>query len=300
MGLIVVLASCSLDAAGTGAGASGLGETETTGATSMGSTDSSTPGSSGSQTASSASNTTDSSDPSTSDATTMPIDPTRAEGSSTGSGLTSDGSTSATTGDHNGCDGVGLLWIADFDQDPTGLDVNGDGVDDWRLRSGDPFPVGELGGGAWTANPGQVLDSHPKIDFEGTTVFEVSMRNVGMGGRGAVAWLNAGYADGFFAPVFAQLQRQGDATQTLRVMGKSDNATQVLLTEHTDLPDALIEVRLEVQTDPDEVTVFVDGVLDGTYPLPSFAVSGNDDRWASLWAAESLSEFAHAEVHNCP
>ena len=193
-----------------------------------------------------------------------------------------------------------LGWFADFDNDPTALDVNGDGQGDWRRRDGTAFDTGQLEGGVWNAPSYHELDTVPKFNFATPTVADVRMRATDYGERGAVFWINADYsdADQQFAALFVQLVLQPDNSQHFRLQGKTDDATEFTMAELTGLSGDFHDVHMVLDTRDDTVTVSVDGQVLGPYPYPRFD-PGGDDRFATVLGYGVTAEFEYARVRIC-
>jgi hypothetical protein len=207
-------------------------------------------------------------------------------------------SSSSSSGGEPGCGG--LWWEADFDTDPTTLDVNEDGTEDWVVRPGGQFPVAELAGGVWSVSESHVpLDTRPRDDFVTRTLVSVQMRTTEPGGdRGATFWINVDYTAGSFAAIFVNLPLN-DGAQRLRLMTRSDPSQEVLLTEVEDLSTEFVRVDLEIDPVADEVTLWIDRDLQGTFDFPVIPSTGNNDRFATLLAWGTDAEFRHVRVQRC-
>ena len=95
------------------------------------------------------------------------------------------------------------VWATDFSTDPTQLDGNGDGLNDWRMRDGGTLP-GTLANGLWQApgSPVRSLDTEPKQDFSTRTKVSVRMRATAYDATaGAVFWINVDYTPTTFMPL---------------------------------------------------------------------------------------------------
>jgi hypothetical protein len=183
-------------------------------------------------------------------------------------------------------------WEADFDTDPT-LDHNGDGNEDWILRSGGAFAPGSLKDGVWRANA--TLDTYPDSDFRKLTTAEVCFRNTSIGGNGAVFWINADRGGSTCAPILAFLQLQADTTQTLIVYHQADEATKVRLVTVPGLSDDFVTLRLLIDPALDTVNVKVDGVDYGT-SLYNRITPAETQKFASIFEDGSHAEFDSVSV----
>ncbi len=182
-------------------------------------------------------------------------------------------------------------WRLDFDNNPTNLDADADGVLDWA-KTGTPFVAGDLSAGIWTATG--TLETRPLNDFIRVTTVDVSCRNTSLGGNGAVVRINADRQSGLFAPVFTYLQLQADGTQTLSLYG-SNSSSNVLLFSRPRLPNALTRIRLTIDPANNIVNLQINGEDQGTFTYPTFAPSANDG-YVTIYADTGSAQFDYAEV----
>jgi hypothetical protein len=203
---------------------------------------------------------------------------------------------------------LSAYWRADFDPDPTTnaplnpttLDVTRDGVADWAMASG-TFNMAKLVNGVWQATG--ALESRPKNNFTTNTIVEVRCRNTSVGGNGAVLQINADRQDGTHAPLFVRVQQQADASQTLTLYGKSNDATDVVLFRRTNLPkydasvasSGFIRYRLTILPASNVVNLAIEDEDQGTFSYPTYAPS-TDDRFLTLYTDTSNSEFDYVEL----
>jgi hypothetical protein len=187
---------------------------------------------------------------------------------------------------------LSAYWRTDFDADPTTTDVTHDGVADWAMASG-TFNTAKLVDGVWQVT-GEI-ESRAKNDFTTITIVEVRCRNTAVGGNGAVARINVDRQGGTHAPLEVRLQRQSDATQTLTLYGKSNDATYVQLFERKGLPSSLIRYRLTILPADNLVNLAIENEDQGTFSYPTYTPSG-DNRFLTLYTDTSSSEFDYAEI----
>jgi hypothetical protein len=188
---------------------------------------------------------------------------------------------------------LSAYWRADFDANPTTLDVTRDGVVDWAMASGS-FNAGTLANGLWQASG--ALESRPKNNFTTNTIVDVRCRNKWPGGgNGAVVQINADRQSGTHAPLIVRLQYQADDTQTLTLYGKSNDATTVQLFQRKNLPSSLIRYRLTILPANNLVNLAIEDEDQGTFSYPTFAPS-SDDRFLTLYTDTSSSEFDYVEI----
>jgi type II secretory pathway component PulJ len=188
---------------------------------------------------------------------------------------------------------LSAYWRADFDTDPTTLDITRDGTLDWKVPGGGTFVTSNLVGGVWHA--GGALQTQPVNNFTYVTTVEARCRNTSVGGNGTVVQIGADWASGLHAPLFFRLQLQSDNTQTLTLFGKSDDATNVSLAQLTRLPSGFLRVRLTIVPANNLVNLQINDEDQGTFSYPSYAPSA-DDRFVNISTDTSTSEFDYAEV----
>ncbi len=188
---------------------------------------------------------------------------------------------------------LSAVWELDFDSDPTGTDVNGDGIGDWVVRGGGTFDPESLVDGVWHADA--TLDTFPNNDFTELTTVDLQFRNTSVGGKGAVFWINLDRTGDTFGVVYASLALQPDGTQILRIYTKTDNSTPVPLRTTLGLPDGFVKLRLVLDPGTDTVSITVNGHHQGTYTYATFDYV-NDDRFASILGWGSDAEFDHVSI----
>jgi hypothetical protein len=197
--------------------------------------------------------------------------------------------------------GATKVWATDFSTDPTQLEANGDGVKDWRMRDGGMFP-GLLMNGVWISagTPLAPLDTAPKHDFATRLVATARYRNTAPPtSLGAVMWLNVDFTATTFMPLWLELRVDGGvAMQRAILHGKDAAQNDLPLITFGGLGAGMIDVELEIDPDHDLVTATVAGMtMSATYvPIPR---ADNDDRFATLVAYGSPSEFDQARIEVC-
>ena len=196
---------------------------------------------------------------------------------------------------------LAAYWRADFDQDPTASDVNGDTTADWQatdttaseVASPASYDAAALVGSVWYASG--KLATQPANDFATTTIAEVSFRDTIAGGSGAVLQLNGDWTDGSCAPMVLRVQMETDGTQTLTLAVKSSDTSEVVLSEFAGLPSDFVRCRLIMLPNDSLVNLEINGENEGTYAYTTYAASGIDHT-VSLYGDTSEAEFDYAEV----
>lgn len=195
------------------------------------------------------------------------------------------------------------IWEADFSGDPRALDVNGDGTPDWAIRAGNPMP-GVVAGGVWTESvpPQAPLDTQPKQNFDTPTKVHVRMQNDVVGpGYGAVFWINVGYGDTMFAPIWMDLALQANATESLTLYTKDPAQTPIILAGKIGLAPGMHDMTLTINPAGHTVHLQIDALpVIGPLAYTEIPVGGSDDRFATITAFSTTSEFDLVRVEVCP
>jgi hypothetical protein len=186
---------------------------------------------------------------------------------------------------------LAALWRADFDANPTAIDVDGSGEindtlePDWIATGGATFVSnagpGQLANGTWQANGD--LATNPANDFAAVTVVEARCKNLQMDTNlsATVLQINADRDSGTLAPLIVRLQRRLDGSQTLSLLGNSTvvpltaQAGALVSTSTVDsLPDDYVRFRLTITPAANTVNLQINGIDVGTFPyVPHAAAS---------------------------
>jgi type II secretory pathway pseudopilin PulG len=188
---------------------------------------------------------------------------------------------------------LSAYWRADFDSDPTAIDLTRDGTLDWKVPGGGAFVPATLVGGVWRA--GGSLQTQPLNNFTYVTTVEARCRNTTVGGNGAVVQIGADWAGGLHAPLFFRLQLQSDNTQTLTLYGKSDDTTNVSLCQCTRLSNSFLRIRMTILPSSNVVNLQINDEDQGTFTYPTYAPSA-DDRFVTMSNDTSNAEFDYVDV----
>jgi hypothetical protein len=188
---------------------------------------------------------------------------------------------------------LSAYWRADFDSNPTTLDLTRDGTDDWTMSGGVGFNNGTLVGGVWQSNGS--LESRPKNNFTAVTTLEVRCRNTSVGGNGAELRIQVDRQGGLHAPLIVRVQRQADGSQTLTLCRKSNDATEVTLLERTKLTSDFVRYRLTILPANNIVNLAINDYDEGSFVYSTYAPSG-DDRFLTFCANTSTAEYDYVEL----
>jgi hypothetical protein len=188
---------------------------------------------------------------------------------------------------------LSAYWRADFDTNPTTIDMTRDGTSDWTMAGGGSFNSGTLVGGIW--QPNGSLESRAKNNFTDITTVEARCRNTAVGGNGAELKIEVDRAGGIHAPLLVRVQRQADGSQTLTLYGKSGPAAEVKLLERKNLSNDFVRYRLTILPANNLVNLTINDQDEGTFTYPTFAPSG-DDRFLTFCASGSSAEYDYVEL----
>jgi hypothetical protein len=185
-------------------------------------------------------------------------------------------------------------WELKFDQDPTTVDVNGDGAADWSVNGGSAFNLTTLSNGVWRTTTTQ-LNTAPNCDFNKATVVDLKFQNVSVGGNGATFAINALRSGSTCAPIGALLTLESDGTQTLQVYGKMNDSTRKALILIGGLPAQPVLLHLVIDPATTSVSITVNNVQQGTYAVTRYS-SSDSNRYASIGTDGGTSEFSYARI----
>lgn len=188
---------------------------------------------------------------------------------------------------------LSAYWRADFDANPTTIDLTRDGTSDWTMAGGAGFNNGTLVGGFW--QPNGSLESRPKNNFTTVTTVEARCRNTSVGGNGAELKIEVDRAGGVHAPIIVRVQRQADGSQTLTLYHKTSAAAEVKLVERKHLSNEFVRYRLTILPANNLVNLSINDQDEGTYTYATYAPSA-DDRFLTFCANTSSAEYDYVEL----
>lgn len=185
------------------------------------------------------------------------------------------------------------VWELDFESAPTKVDIDANGIGDWRRRDGNSFDTGTLVQGVWYADC--TLDTQPENGFTRPVTAHVRFRCSSYWGNGMVFWINADRQGLVCAPIFAHLQLDFDNTQTLTVYHKIDNSRKVPLVQVGGLPNSYVTLRVLIDPKYDTVNIRIDNKDRGTYVYNRIYVPTKDS-FASILPWGSSGEFDSVSI----
>ncbi|MGN6545527.1 MAG: hypothetical protein ACTHK7_10805 [Aureliella sp.] len=185
-------------------------------------------------------------------------------------------------------------WELKFDQNPTTVDINGDGAPDWSVSGGGTFDTTSVTNGVWRSS-GVLLNTSPGCDFAQTTVVDVKFQSMNRGGRGAIFSMNALRSGSTCAPVTVTLAKQADGTQTLSLQTKTADLVTLSLLSIDNLPAQPVYLQLVLHPGDSSISMTVNGVEYGTFTLIPF-LSSDASRAATIGADGGVANFWYASI----
>lgn len=184
---------------------------------------------------------------------------------------------------------VGGLWRLDFNKNPViGIDVDFDGTEDWTYTAESRFSP-DISGSVLKLISGQSFQTTAENDFAGLITLDVHCRATSTStSGGAAVTVPFGADTGNSGQVAVSVMRSADATQTAKVTAK-DGVSEQLLVQLNNLPADMVEFRVVIDSDANQVAVWVNEEFQGrsvvTQPLSGAA------RHATFGAVGANAEF---------
>lgn len=210
-------------------------------------------------------------------------------------GDSSDSRIETTVQTLNAPEALSEVWEADFNADPTLIDLNGDTIADWCVSNGTPFEVGQLVNGVFEAH--LTLDTNPWCDFNELTTVDIRLRDTQDEGETGGVRLRIDRTGSTYGYIRAEVDRVADGTQTLTVRTYDPALSYVAVVTQTGLPpDDFIDLRLMVDPDLNTVNLRINGEDKGTYGYGR--ITAVTDRIIGLFETATISgvEFDHIRV----
>jgi hypothetical protein len=177
---------------------------------------------------------------------------------------------------------IGIVWECDVN--PTTLDSNGDGTNDWVVRGGGAFTAGNLttdgARNVWIG--AQTLDSRPLNDFN--LGFNVDMTwsaiNTTTGAFDCLFWVNiTNPTGGGFSPVYFSLTNPTNVSQTLTVR-QGGGMSPATLATYTGIATGYASTRFAFRTGR-SLTVTINGSAQAGLTYSNTATA-NADRFMTI------------------
>ncbi len=187
------------------------------------------------------------------------------------------------------------VWEADFDGDPTQLDLLGDGEGDFEYQGGGPFNTNELSDGVWHAGS-VTLRTSASQSFSAVTTLEARFRDTVANSDVARVTVAADVAGDIRATFKINLNLESDNTQTLTLCQNTSQSTTEDLTIIAGLPSTFIDVRLVVDANSDTASLVVDGEHRGTFSYVRYSTTTNPK--LRLRETGDAGEFDYVRLRN--
>ena len=187
---------------------------------------------------------------------------------------------------------VDALWEADFASVPTALDLQSDGVADWRMADGTAFLASRLSAGVWRVHGS--LYTRPDASFTGVTTASLRLRDTSDDGYCGGVKLRLDRSGSTYAYVEACIELIG-GTQKLMVTSVDEGFNTVVWAS-VDVPAGqFAQLDLLADDATNRVLVLVDGAAVGCFEY--VRVSGSGPAVVELMrAGGSGVEIDHARV----
>ncbi len=183
------------------------------------------------------------------------------------------------------------VFEAQFNSDPTTLDSNRDGADDWTVDSG---VIGGITDGLWQASAGRKLQLANPQNLTSAVCIEFSCRSTQPVGDGAVLFVEADWQAGTTVPLCAKITRTTNDTQILRLLTEEWGVERTLF-QMKDLPDRMLTIRMTIDPQQDQVHLALDESELGTFRYTPQTQPGGSPR---LYLTNDIGtvEFGHVSV----
>ena len=185
-------------------------------------------------------------------------------------------------------------WRADFDTDPTSLDDDFDGTNDWAHIPSGTFDSNELWHGTWKTISAASLTTAVDSNFSTLTTVEYSARDLDAGNGGVVVWLNADWDGSTYVPIVAELSLMANDTQTLILKTTVDGSDRILATVN-DIPAKLTAVRITIEPTVNVINLFLNHVEVGTYDYVPQSASHSNKR-AGIMSVSSAFQVDYLSI----
>jgi len=198
-------------------------------------------------------------------------------------------------------------WEWDCDVDPTTLDLDNDGQQDWIVRSGAPFDTNNLymadGRTVWSDGGfAELIDSRPKDSFKGLRIeVDAWFRSFDDADSDCMLWGNIDYVPAFhegdgdapgatFAPIYCTLKLEGGFQELTFVNIQPPTPwNPVVLGTISNLPTGFIHMQCDYFPPSNRVDVYVDSELKAQYTyVPKTSVGNEDAFWTVVTGSGEL------------
>lgn len=185
-------------------------------------------------------------------------------------------------------------WELRFDQNPTTIDSNGDSIADWMVNGGGAFNMAQISNANWQTSSTQ-LNTNPGCDFSKTTIVDLKFQQTNVGGNGATFFVNALRSGNSCVPVFVNLRRLADGTQTMALTTKTSDSQLKTLINIQGLPSQPVLLHMIINPSTSSISISVNDVQYGNYSVVRYP-SADSTRFASIGASGSNVVYSYARI----
>lgn len=183
------------------------------------------------------------------------------------------------------------FYEAQFNDDPSTLDLDHDGSTDWELDSGS---IAGLADGVWIASASKKLQLTTPQNFATRTKIDLSCRSTQSVGDGAVLHVDSDWQTGTYGPLTLKVCLQQDNTQRLE-LATEESGTAKRLFLLNDLPNTMLAISLQIAPEQNHVHLEVNGADCGVFAYqPQPQPSGNPQFY--LTNDVGSAEFDHISI----
>ncbi len=153
------------------------------------------------------------------------------------------------------------VWDADFNADPTLMDLDLDGTMDWATTGS--FNPAHLNNGQWYVDG--TLNTNPNNTFNELTTVDARLRDEAPSNGAGGIKIRVDRIGNTYCYIKAEIEMQPDNTQTLIVESHDPALTLVPIVTETGLPDEYIDLRIMIDPVLDMINVQINGQDRGTF-----------------------------------
>ncbi len=165
------------------------------------------------------------------------------------------------------------VWEADFNADPTLLDIENDANPDWDMTGGGSFDPVTLANGVWQVD--QNLRTMPDYDFTEITTIDLRFRDTDQGGAGPYANIYVDFGGGQAGIIGVRVKLSTNGFQYVNVSfgpGPTVSVIEDVVIEGPLPPGEFADVRLLIDPVKDTFNVRINGQDKGTFAYPRFSL----------------------------
>lgn len=175
---------------------------------------------------------------------------------------------------------LAAFWTAEFDNDPTAMDMNNDAKPDWAMSYGTSFDTGSLSAGVWQVN--DFLRVFPDDDFDQITTVDLRWRDASTAAGGGAFHISLDWAGGVPAQLTARITLEPDNTQTFTITHHTSPTTSETMYRQTGLSSGFMDLRLILDATTDIARIIINGEDRGGFGYRQFNTPSAAGHYAEL------------------